>query len=217
LVAFWQRGLGRTAAISFPLGGDFSQHVRAWSDYGNFNRTLVRWLLGPDLPAGVSLRTRVEGTELQINLLYALALEQKISQQPPRIEIAMQNDNGSPVVSSPTWQRIGPGRYDASVHLSANRYARGAVQIGDLALPFGPLVAGSNPEWTRNPRRLEELRALSHATGGEQRLDLSSVWRAPHASGTTSLRSYVLLVLLLVMLADFLETRIGRAALGRRA
>jgi hypothetical protein len=69
LVAFWQRGVGRAAAISFPLGGDFSQRVRAWSEFGNFDRTVVRWLLGSALPPGLGLRTRLEGTELDVSLL----------------------------------------------------------------------------------------------------------------------------------------------------
>src|SRR5690606_9750150 len=33
LVAHARRGLGRTAAVSFPLGGDFSESVRSWSGY----------------------------------------------------------------------------------------------------------------------------------------------------------------------------------------
>jgi uncharacterized membrane protein len=209
LVAFWQRGVGRSAAVSFPLGGDYSQSVRNWNEYGNFNRTLVRWLLGSEIPPGLGLRTRLEGTELGISLLYDQSWEERISQQPPRLEIAIQNNNGTFVTSAPTWTRIAPGRYDAGVHLAANRYLRGAVQVGSFVLPFGPVVAGSNPEWTRDRHRLEELAALSQATGGEQRLDLSSIWHAPRSSGKTPLRKIVLIVLFFVMLAEFLQTRLG--------
>ncbi|MDK3157976.1 VWA domain-containing protein, partial [Kamptonema cortianum] len=46
LVAFWQRGLGRAAAVSFPLAGDHSGAVRAWAGYGDFAQTLARWLMG---------------------------------------------------------------------------------------------------------------------------------------------------------------------------
>lgn len=209
LVAFWQRGIGRTAAISFPLGGDFSQRVRNWNEYGDFNRTLVRWLLGPETPPGLGLRTRLEGTELQVSLLYDPSWEERISQSPPRLEVAIPNADGTFVTSLPTWQRIAPGRYDASVHLPATRYLRGAVQVGPYVLPFGPIVAGANPEWTRDPHRLEELEALSQASGGEERLDLASIWSAPHSTGFTSLRRFVLIALLVVMLAEFLQTRLG--------
>jgi Mg-chelatase subunit ChlD len=207
LVAFWQRGAGKVAAVSFPLAGDFSQRVRAWSEFGNFNRTLTRWLLGSDTPPGLGLRTRLEGTELQVSLLYDQSWEERIAQQPPRLQVAVQAGNGSSVLSSPVWERIAPGRYDAHVHLPATRYLRGAVQVGPYVLPFGPLVAGSNPEWTRDPHRLAELKALSAATGGEQRLDLSSIWRAPRASGTTSLRKITLIILMAVMLLEFFQTR----------
>jgi uncharacterized membrane protein len=209
LLAFWQRGVGRAAAISFPLGGDFSSRVRAWKEYGDFSRTVTRWLLGAETPPGLGLRTRLDGTQLNVSLLYGPSWEDRISQQPPRLQIAIQNALGSSTASSPTWQRIAPGRYDASIHLPATRYLRGAVQVGSFVLPFGPIVAGANPEWTRDRHRLEELKALSQATGGEQRLDLSSIWSAPRASGTTSLRKFVLIALWFVMLAEFLQTRLG--------
>jgi hypothetical protein len=187
--------------------------VRAWSEFGNFDRTVVRWLLGSETPPGLGLRTRLEGTELGISLLYDPSWEERISQTPPRLQIAIQNEIGSSVVSSPTWQRIAPGRYDASVHLPATRYLRGAVQVGSFVLPSGPIVAGSNPEWTRDRHRLEELKELSQATGGEQRLDLSSIWSAPRPSGTTPLRRTILILLLVVLLLECLQTRLG---LGKR-
>ena len=207
LVAFWQRGTGKAAAVSFPLGGDFSQRVRAWSDFGNFSRTLTRWLLGAQMPPGLGLRTRLEGTGLRISLLYDQSWEERISQHPPILQIAVQAGDGSLMRGSPIWQRIEPGRYDVDLHLPANRYLRGAVQVGPYVLPFGPLVAGSNPEWTRDPHRLQELEALSAATGGEQRVDLASIWRAPRAAGTTSLRRIVLICLLLTILLEFFQTR----------
>ncbi len=209
LVAFWQRGVGRAAAVTFPLGGDFSQRVRAWSAFGDFSRTLVRWLLGQETPPGLGLRTRLEGTELTVSLLYDESWEQRISQTPPRIEVAIQNDNGTAVTSSPTWQRIAPGRYDATLHLPATRFLRGAVQVGAVVLPFGPIVAGSNPEWTRDRHRLEELRALAQASGGQERLDLPAIWQAPRPTGTTPLRGPILVALLVVMLLEFLQTRLG--------
>lgn len=209
LVAFWQRGLGRAAAVTFPLGGDFSQRVRNWNQFGDFSRTLVRWLLGQEIPPGLGLRTRMEGTELAVSLLYDQSWEERISQQPPHLEVAVQNENGTPVTSSPIWQRIAPGRYDANVHLAASRFLRGAVQVGPFVLPFGPIVAGSNPEWTRDPHRIAELQALSQASGGEQRLDLPSIWKEPRPTGTTSLQLPILIALLVLMLLEFLQTRLG--------
>ncbi len=88
--------------------------------------------------------------------------------------------------------------------------------MGSFVLPFGPVVAGSNPEWTRDRHRLEELKGLSQATGGEQRLDLPSIWKAPRSTGTTPLRNPVLIALLIVMLAEFLQTRSGLTLARKR-
>ena len=36
--------------------------------------------------------------------------------------------------------------------------ARGAVQVGSVAIPFGPISVGSSAEWAFEAQRLEELR-----------------------------------------------------------
>ena len=79
LVAFWQRGLGRAAAVSFPLGGEFSQRARAWPQYGDFLQTLARWLMGSDVPAGLALRPRVDGSELGLDLFYDASWEERLA------------------------------------------------------------------------------------------------------------------------------------------
>ena len=45
LVSHARRGIGRTAAVAFPLGGEFSQRVRDWEQYGDFIQTLTQWLM----------------------------------------------------------------------------------------------------------------------------------------------------------------------------
>src|SRR5690606_14328288 len=52
LVAYWQKGAGRSAAVTFPLSGTHSMLVRRWTGYGDFIQTLTRWLMGEDLPEG---------------------------------------------------------------------------------------------------------------------------------------------------------------------
>jgi len=46
LVAFGRRGIGRSAAVSFPLGGEFSERPREWEKAGDFIQTMNRWLMG---------------------------------------------------------------------------------------------------------------------------------------------------------------------------
>ncbi|RYD38208.1 MAG: VWA domain-containing protein, partial [Verrucomicrobiaceae bacterium] len=207
LVAWGQRGSGRSAAVSFPLGGEFSDRVRAWPKYGDFAQTLSRWLLGQDLPAGLGLRWDVTGTELSLDLMYDDEWEAKFAAQAPRIALArgMRAEAGPEL----TWQRMSPGHYRAAMTLEEGDVIRGAVQAGQFAIPFGPLSAGSNVEWMFDTARVEELRQTAAESGGRELLDLKDAWKAPPVTQFTDLRLWLLPVLLGLVLTEALATRLG--------
>ncbi len=206
LTAFWQRGAGRTAAVTFPLAGDFSQRARAWPDYAHLTQTLVRWLMGPEQPPGIGLKTTVEGHTLTLDLLYQPDWETKLAQSAPQIFIA-RGINGK--TQALVWERLAPGRYSTRTRLEDTTWVRGAVQIGETTLPFGPITASTDPEWTFHPARLQELKTLSQLSGGVERLDLTSAWETPAKAGIVELRPWLLVALLLSILADALLTRLG--------
>ena len=207
LVAHARRGLGRSAAVSFPLGGDFSQTVRDWPNYGDFLQTLGRFLIGEQLPAGIAIKHRMEGTRLTLDLLYDNEMwGQKLSAIPPRVRL--QDDSGAPVFELP-WRRISPGHFSLSRDLAEGSVVRGAVQVGEYALPFGPLSVGSSIEWALEPERIAELRATSHQTGGRELLDLSKAWLRPPFIAETNLRLPLGIALVLLILTEALLTRTG--------
>jgi hypothetical protein len=206
LLAFWQRGSGRAAAISFPVSGEFSEPVREWKSYGDFLQTVGRWLMGEALPPGIGLRTKMTGTDLQIDLLFDETWEEKLAQEAPKILIA----EGSAGEARPlVWERQEPGHYRTSTPLVPGRWVRGAVQVGQHSLPFGPLVVGNNPEWTFDPQRVQELKALAQKSGGVERVDLTKAWDAPRREEFRDFRSWLLCVLLVTFLTDALLTRLG--------
>lgn len=207
LVAFGQRGIGRTAAVSFPLGGEYSDKVRAWPKYGDFSQTLTRWLMGEQMPPGIGLRHRLEGTVLTLDLLHDETWEPKLMAKAPRIVLAQ----GARAESSReiAWERLSPGHYEARVDLPENEMVRGAVQVGTQALPFGPVLVGSSTEWAFDEARAEELKQVSLASGGRELRELSQVWRSPQTDRFVDLTDKVVLLALLLMLADALITRTG--------
>jgi hypothetical protein len=207
LVAWGQRGSGRTAAISFPLGGEFSDKVRAWPAYGDFLQTTGRWLMGEDLPPDIGLRWDLAGTALSIDLMYAGDWEQTFAQSPPRILLATGDRADSR--REATWERMQPGHYRASIDLTEGEVVRGAIQTGKYTLPFGPLAVGSNTEWAFDPARVDELRQVSAQSGGRELLDLHDVWKSPPFKELTDLRRWLLPLALLLILADALITRMG--------
>lgn len=207
LVAFGQRGIGRTAAITFPLGGEFSAQTRAWPKYGDFLQTLTRWLMGEQLPPGIGLKHRLEGTGLTIDLLHDDTWEQRLMAKAPRIMLAHGATAGSS--HELAWERLSPGHYQARVDLPEGEMVRGAVQVGTQALPFGPTLVGTSTEWAFDEARTEELKQVSLASGGRELLELSQAWRSPRTERFVDLRNELLLLALILMLAEALITRTG--------
>jgi len=206
LIAFWQRGAGRAAAVSFPMGGQFSKIIRGWPQYGDFVQTLGRWVVGSELPPGVSIRTKLTGTQLDVELLHDDTWTPKLTTRPPKLMTALgTRDEGA----EQAWQRMAPGHYQATLNLKPQEIVRGVVQVGEYTLPFGPYMAGSEVEWARPRETLEELKAVVRDSGGVDRLELSEIWDAPRPPSWVDLSFWFLLAALIFLLLDILWTRLG--------
>lgn len=206
LVATARRGLGRTAAISFPLGGDHSQFVRQWQAYGDFLQTTTRWLIGLDLPPEIGLRHRIQGTQLTLNLLYDSEQWSEIfAKTPPRIRLLESNQH----MMDLSWRRISPGQFSMTREFAEGSVIRGAIQIGAHAIPLGPMTIGSSVEWSFAPEALQELRDTSRQTGGRELVDLSHAWLRPSMIQDRPLQMPLLLSTLGILLMEALITRTG--------
>lgn len=206
MLAFWQRGAGRTASLSFPLGGDFSKLTRDWPGYGGFVRSLTRWLMGEAIPPGLGLRTQLDGSRLKADLFYDETWTSQVAEQGPELLITRAEQ---PLAQSIPWLRLAPGHFQASIDLEDATLVRGAVRLGKAALPFGPLNVITNPEWAFDRHRLQELATTATRSGGVERLDLSDIWTAPRASAWIPLTRWLLLAFLLVLLLEAWQTRAG--------
>lgn len=207
LVAHARRGLGRTMAVSFPLGGEFSEEVREWAGYGDFMQTVGRFLMGQELPPGIALRHKIQGTRLELDLLYDNEeWGARLSKDPPTVKL--QDDAGGAIYELP-WRRIEPGRFSLSRDLDEGSVVKGAIRVGDNAIGFGPVSVGASVEWAFEPERLAELRAVSHQTNGRELLNLKEAWLRPPYVAAASLNLPVGISLLLLILLDALITRTG--------
>lgn len=207
LVAFGPRGTGRTAAVSFPLGGEHSQRVRAWPKYGDFLQTQVRWLMGETLPPGIGVRHRIDGNTLTLDLLYDEDWEPKLRAKAPRVVLAhgLRADSQHELA----WERVAPGHFQASTELPEGEMVRGAVQVGGQAISFGPAIVGTSTEWAFDEARVEELRRVSQTSGGRELLEMSQAWRSPAIPRFTDLSVYLFILTLLLMLWEAFVTRTG--------
>jgi hypothetical protein len=207
LVAHARRGLGRSAAVSFPLGGDHSQATRDWPGYGDFLQTIGRFLMGEEVPPGIALRHRLDGTRLTLELLYDPELwSRELSVMPPKVRIS---DDVGGMINDIPWRRIAPGRFSLTRDLDEGSIVRGAVQVGGHALSFGPLSVGTSVEWEFDSERLAELRLVSAQTSGRELLDLSKAWLRPPFIAETRLLIPLAIALLVMVLLEALITRTG--------
>jgi hypothetical protein len=216
LVAFWRRGTGRVATVAFPLGGDFSALTRSWDGYGGFSQSLARWLMGPPLPSGFGLKTGIDGSWVKVDLFYDAddaALCERLAIDPPQLTVS-----GGPggEATAITWQRLAPGHFATAVDAADVEYIRGAIRLGDEAIPLGPLNVSTNPEWTFDRARRDELSAVSLRSGGAPRVDLSDVWTAPRPPAFRGLRRWLVPLLLVVILLEALQTQTGWSPLAKK-
>jgi uncharacterized membrane protein len=207
LVSFGQRGIGRTAAVSFPLGGEHSSKVRAWPKYGDFLQTLTRWLMGEQLPPGIGLKHHIDGDLLTLDLMHDAEWEPKLQAKPPRVLIA--HGSRAEAAHELAWERLSPGHYQASVTLKEGEMVRGAIQLGGTALNFGPTLLGTSTEWAFDEARAEELRQVSASSGGRELLDFSQAWRSPRVPRFADMQRWLLITALLLMLIEALVARTG--------
>ena len=210
LVAWHRKGLGRAAIAAFPFGGDHSAEVRAWEQSGDLVQSLVRWVSGPPLPAGIALRPKLEGNTLRLSLAYdnAAAWQQEFATNPP--QLSARTDESAAAPTRIAWRRMAPGRLEAEIPLPPGQLASGAVRIGDTVLPFGPITAGDSPEWSEDSSGPAALRALTKATGGRELADLSEAWLPPVRTVWKALAPLLLVAALTLILVEALLSRTGR-------
>jgi len=206
LVAFWQKGAGRVAAVAFPTAGERSAAQRAWPAYAGFAQSLSRWLVGTALPPGIALRTDVDGTRIRFDLFHDDSWAERLAADPPALAVARGADGAAIPVA---WERLAPGRWSASVDGTNTDYLRGAVRLGSSALAAGPVNVHANPEFAFDRARLVELAAVSRRSGGAERADLSDVWRAPRPTAFRGIRRWLLPLLTVAIVLEALQTRTG--------
>ncbi len=206
LVSYVRRGMGRCVATSFPLAGEFSASALGWNEYGDFTQTLTRWLMGDELPPGIAVRQQAQGTDLQLDLLYDQdSWERELANNPPRIMVIEDDQPPAEII----WQRMAPGHYQIRHQASEGSTLRGAIQLGQRALSFGPVTMGTSSEWAFDKQARDELVAASELSGGRDLLDLSDAWLRPEISQLDNLRLPLAIAVLLILLLDALLTRIG--------
>jgi uncharacterized membrane protein len=162
LLAHWQIGLGRAAAVLAEVDGPLSGGLASWDGYGDFATTLVRWLCGGQT-TGVFTQAQRQGQ----SGVFSLEVDDARQALLDTARGVVANPDGSS--RDLVWERVAPGRLLAQVPLTQAGVHRAAVQLGGETLRLPPLCLPYSPEFAgqADARAGERtLRALARATGG---------------------------------------------------
>lgn len=164
--AFWQHGLGRAAAFTGQVGGEYGASVVAWPGFSSFFVTLARWLAGQEEPSEVFASVRREGREARIRIEVDPA-----APTPPdlaRFELNLSGADG--LARRVELERVGEHAFEARAPLEREGVALATLALCDgrtLALP--PLSLPYSPEFEVGPdpgRGEALLREIARESGG---------------------------------------------------
>jgi hypothetical protein len=186
------------------MAGEYSTAFRDWPAAPDFVQTLARWLLPLDAPQGTSLKVRTEGNDVRIELLTDDSWTERLAKAPP---VLIVSDDLSAEPRAVPWEQIEPRKLEARVPLRPGKPLRGVVRAGDLRWGFGPVAPSVDPEWDTASERVDEVRAVSAASGGRVITDLRQAWMRPATEGYASLGNWLLLLVTLAFLVDAGWTR----------
>ena len=140
LLAFWQAGLGRSAAFLGMADGRLSGDLSTWGGYGDFFGTVVRWIAGTEAARDVYAEVSRQGHEAVISVEVEAGREDLLG----GIEARLLDPDGTvrPVLLT----RVGDTRLEARVRLPREGAYRPVLRTADgrflrlpaVTLPYSP-------------------------------------------------------------------------------
>ncbi len=186
--AFWHRGLGRVAAITFEVDGPNTGAFNTWGDSADFLITHVRWLLGGGDPHGLFVALKQDGLDAVVTVeLDPDRPGTERTAAPELVIVPPGAEREAPLRPEFTW--TGPnsletrfrmdrtGNYRTLVKDAAGRFSRGPA----VALPY-------SPEYLPRvglPSGQEVLEGIAKISGGKARTDVLEVFRDPPRANLT--------------------------------
>ncbi len=211
--AFWYRGLGRAAAITVEVDGQYSGSFGAWDEYADFLITHARWLLGGDTPDDVYLKIEREGQDAVVSVELDPDRPTKISGDAPTLSILPPSDEREQLLDLP-FQWTGPNSLQARFKLARTGTYRTLVKMGGRNVVRGPAITlPYSPEFMPRaglPEGRKVLSAISELTNGRERLDvLETLTDPPRSTRMTSLLPVLFILSVVLLLAEIAGRRLS--------
>lgn len=206
ILAFWQRGLGRSAAIALDCDQEFTRVP----DYPDIILNTVRWVMGSSVFDSFQVRAETEGTFARIRMEVGEEERQKMADA----KLLVFTPSGQVIERPMQWDTH--NELGAGFRMNEVGAYRGVVKVGDQSYRIGPVSMPVSPEfaYARGAGAGREvLQQLASITGGLEVLDVRNLFeRITRSAGITPLLTPLLILLLLLLIADVAEARFGMLA-----
>jgi len=183
--AFWYRGLGRVAAVTLEVDGQYSGAFGTWDEYADFVITHARWLLGGANPDDAFVTINREGQEAVVTLELDPDRSAKNPIDSPSLRVVTPGDEREAALDLP-FQWRGPNTLETRFKLTRTGTYRPLVKLGGRNIVRAPAVTlPYSPEFMPRvglPSGDQVLKAIADLTGGKARIDVLEVLADPPRS-----------------------------------
>jgi Mg-chelatase subunit ChlD len=166
LLATWQYGLGRSAAWTSDMKGQWGQAWLTWDGFGRFSNQLVAWLL--PTPKAEGLEGKVELIDEGIRV--SLQAQSKDGQPLNFLEVSASLVGPDLNASLLDFQQVGPGSYQTFQEVSEPGTYLIRLGINQEGQTLGSMTLGLvvpySPEYLTEGQDLRSLEQLAAVTGG---------------------------------------------------
>ena len=209
--AFWYRGLGRVAALTFEVDGPNTGAFSSWPAASDFLVTHLRWLLGSPPPDQAFVDIQRDGQDAVVTVELDPNRADRQSQPelivvPPGVEREATFQPDFVWIDAHTLQSRFPldrlGTYRTLLKTAKQQFQRGPA----LTLPYSPEFVPriGLPEGSQTLSNLAEL------SGGERRTDVLEIFQDPPRSASMlPLLPWLVIAGLLLLITEIAGRRLS--------
>lgn len=222
IAATWRAGAGRVTCYTGEADGEYAGNLARWEKVGDYFTSLARWTAGAANPLRDNMLLTQEIRD-GVNIIQ-LHLDPERKGESfaglPRAKTLRSLPGESPRTEEGTLRWTGADTLTLEVPLEGGEMTLSTITIpGHDPVPMPPLCLPYSPEFkpAQADRGLVTLEKLGRGTGGQERLDLTGIWRdLPRQVRYIPIARWLLLTAVLLWLLEVLERRTGLLTGWRR-
>jgi Mg-chelatase subunit ChlD len=215
IVATWNAGNGRVLCYLGEADGKFSGDFAHWNQAGEFYATLARWTAGKHepLPDEMLLTQEIHDGICYVQLHLDPARPAESFAALPRVRVLHGLPGSAPAKTSLTLDWKTADLLEAAIPIAGRETVLNTVEIArqqPVTLP--PACLPYSPEFTPEQpgRGASTLAQMALTTGGQERVEITKIWRElPINPRLVELAPWLLVAAAALFLLEIFERRTG--------